>query len=356
MRNLFRSVYQKLFPEPVRRLRHDIRANCVALYQIVTNAVFDTYRHAKFSSSFKKTRSRTNERSLLTFYYHKLEKGLALPSPRAGFGARMVVLEFLPLLKSYIEKFGPDETVATSLKALEAWVTFHDLHPSKAIEAVEEVKAFLDAGPTTAQEILGGVIAIDGMELKSRWQMDFARFAAARHSIRVFSDKPVDRLSIHQAVSIAQRAPSVCNRQAWGVYALTDSASIRDALALQSGNAGFGDQIPCLLLVTCDTAEMIFTAERNQIWIDGGLFSMALIYALQSIGMATCCLNLCVSWATEKKIARFYKMRDSERPVMMIAVGHIPDRLFVANSMRKPLEAVLTWADEALAAVDPSRG
>jgi nitroreductase len=194
-------------------------------------------------------------------------------------------------------------------------------------------------------DVAGGVIEIRADHLKARWTIDFADFAAARHSVRVFSDKSVDRQDIQRAVVTAQRAPSVCNRQSWRVYALNDRGSIKQALAFQNGNTGFGDQIPCLLLVTGDTSTMIFTYERNQIWIDGGLFSMALLYALQSLGLATCCLNLCMPWSVEAKLARFYKLPDSERPIMMIAVGHLPDRLLVANSQRQPIDSVLTWAD-----------
>jgi nitroreductase len=341
---MLRSLYSML-PEPLRRLRHDIRTNCISLYWIVTNAVYDTVKYAKFSLSFKKRPSRVNEAALLTFYYHKIEKGLALPRPKVGFGASWIVPDFLPLLRSYTAKFGLDETVETSHKALEAYLSFHERNRAEAAGIVDAVEAYLRMAPAAREQASGGVIDIEAKLLKSRWTIDFDDFAAARHSVRVFSDKPVDPKDIERAVSTAQRAPSVCNRQAWRVYALTDSAAIRRALAFQNGHAGFGDQIPCLLLVTCDTSAMIFTYERNQVWIDGGLFSMALVYALQSRGLATCCLNLSIPWTVEKKLAACYKLSSSERPIMMIAVGHLPDRLLVANSQRKPLNSVLTWAD-----------
>jgi nitroreductase len=90
---------------------------------------------------------------------------------------------------------------------------------------------------------------------------------------------------------------------------------------------------------------MLFNYERNQLWIDGGLFSMALLYALQSLGLASCCLNLCIPWTVEKKLAKIYRLPASERPIMMIAVGYLPDSVLVAHSQRKPLNTVLTWSD-----------
>jgi nitroreductase len=341
---MFSSVY-KLLPESLRRLRRDLSLNLVSLYWIVSNALFDTARYAKFSRSLRKSRSRANEAALITFYYHKIEKGLSLPRPKLGFGASWITPAFLPLLRSYLSRYGQDELTGTSQRALESYVLFHAAADLEASGTAQEVKAYLSSIPGLVPDVAGGVIEIRADLLKPRWTADFADFAAARHSVRVFSDKPVDRKDVQRAVVIAQRAPSVCNRQSWRVYALTNNSSIKKALSFQNGNAGFGDRIPCLLLVTGDTSAMIFTYERNQIWIDGGLFSMALVYALQSLGLATCCLNLCIPWPVEKKLAGFYRLPGSERPIMMIAVGHLPDRLLVANSQRKPVDSVLTWAD-----------
>ena len=348
MKSIARSLYRQI-PEPLRSLRREIRDNIVSCYWLLSNACFDTLKYAKFSLSLKKSRSRSNEAALLTFYYHKIEKGLALPQPKPGFGSSWIAPDFLPLLKSYVDRFGPDKIVAVSLKALESYVAYHDTRREDSFGTVDAVRKFLAAAPPAQHCVGGGTIELDGRQLRSLWGINFHEFAASRHSIRIFSSEPVDREVIARAVATAQTAPSVCNRQAWHVYALADSVSIRKALEFQNGNAGFGQQIPCLLLVTCDTSAMIFTYERNQIWIDGGLFSMALIYALQSHGLATCCLNLSIPWTVERELGAFYRLKASERPIMMIAVGHPPDRFRVANSQRNPLSTVLTWGDKPAA-------
>lgn len=345
---MLRSLYQKL-PEPVRRFRHAVRANCVTLFWLITNAAFDTWKYARFSSSLKKATSQTNDQALLTFYYHKIEKGLALPSPKRGFGASWITSGFLPLLKSYTHAYGVDDLVVTCRKALKAYLAFSAAsYPEVSHSTIKAVQRYLDESPSISGDCSGGVKEVDAKVLEASWGMDFNRFASARHSVRVFAPDVVSHELIEQAVSIAQKAPSVCNRQAWRVYGLTDPEAIRSALTCQNGNAGFGDQIPCLLLVTCDTSVMLFNYERNQIWIDGGLFSMALVYALQSVGLASCCLNLCIPWTVEKRLATLYKLPASERPIMMIAAGHLPERLFVAHSQRKALSAVLAWSDQTV--------
>ena len=348
------SLYRKL-PEPIRRFRHDVRANCVAIFWLVTNAAFDTWKYARFSRSFKKAASRGNDEALLTFYYHRIEKGLALPSPRRGFGSSWIRADFLPLLESYTRLHGVDEIVATCRKVLEAYLSFHAAGcPLSAEATFASVREYLQDSPSTSGSCSGGVKEVDAKELEASWEMDFSRFASARYSVRVFAPKAVRHELIERAVSIAQKAPSVCNRQAWRVYGLTHPEAIRSALTCQNGNSGFGDQIPCLLLVTCDTSAMLFNYERNQIWIDGGLFSMALLYALQSVGLASCCLNLCIPWTVEKRLGRLYRLPLNERPIMMIAAGHLPERLIVAHSQRKALSAVMAWSDQTVISASPA--
>ena len=84
------------------------------------------------------------------------------------------------------------------------------------------------------------------------------------------------------------KSPSACNRQAWHVYH-SDSDEVKLAvLKEQSGNKGFGDKIPNLLIVASDLKAFMPAEERYQHWIDGGMFSMSLVYAFHSLGVASC--------------------------------------------------------------------
>lgn len=251
------------------------------------------------------------------------------------------------MLASYTRRYGCDHVTGTCQEALQAYVRFHEKFPETAKEAVVvAVRGALCEIQKVASRNGGGTIDVEAETLRKLWSIDFEQFAGARHSVRNFSPEPIDKTLIERAVSIAQKAPSVCNRQGWHVYALTDRDAIRRALVFQNGNAGFRECIPCLLLITGDNSTMLFTHERNQIWVDAGLFSMALVYALQSLGLASCCLNLSVPFNVEKKLGELYRVPRNERVVMMIAVGHIPDRLLVAYSERNPVSSVLTWADK----------
>ncbi|MCF3648455.1 nitroreductase family protein [Synoicihabitans lomoniglobus] len=300
---------------------------------------------AKFSCSLRKPVSQSNQRALLTFYYHKVEKGLALPSPRKEFGALWITGNFLPLLGSYVKDFKIDEVVASSCRALQAYIDIHSRDfegESVVLDAIEHALQRVNYSEVEAE---GGTRAILASSIASASQIDFEAFALARHSIRNFAQRDVERQVVERAVSIARTAPSVCNRQPWRVYGLTDKTKIRSALKFQNGNKGFGEDIRCLLLVTGDLSAMISQHERNEIYIDGGLFSMNLIYALQALGLGTCCLNLCLPYTQEKRLARFYNCPPQLRVIMMIAVGHLPDSLVVACSHKRAVSDLFDWCD-----------
>ena len=328
----------------LQKIKYKIRYNTVCLYFILANMTFDMVRFARFSSSFKKNRSPNNLRAWLSVYYHKIEKGLALPFPKVGFGKDWIIPDFLPLLEQYYNQNGVDSVVLSCKGALETYIT---LHNNKKIPSsdptIVAINRSLEILKNYGLKSAGGVIPISSNEIINIWQMDFKRFALSRHSIRSFRDKSVDKSLIEDAVNIAKYAPSVCNRQPWHIYAIDDKKKIKEVLKYQTGNNGFGHTIPCLLLITGDLSSMLWHYERNQIWVDSGIFSMCLVFALQSLGLGTCMLNLCRPYTIERKLAAICNIPKSERTVLMIAVGHLPDELNVACSQRKHLSSVLTW-------------
>ncbi|MCY1415275.1 5,6-dimethylbenzimidazole synthase [compost metagenome] len=163
----------------------------------------------------------------------------------------------------------------------------------------------------------------------------FNKFVRCRYSVRNFSHEPVSDDLIFTAIETATFAPSVCNRQSWQVHYYSEKTTIHNILQHQNGNAGFTDTIDKLLIITGDTRA--FTeSESNQIFIDGGLFSMNLILALHSAGLGSCALNTSYSYLKEFKVKKVAKIPNNERLIMMLAVGNIKPNFQVAASPRKP--------------------
>lgn len=270
--------------------------------------------------------------------YHRIEKGLALKAPRPGFGADAIAL-LIDDLRDYRARYGHDHAVERGLQTLEEYRAFN----ADAGRAVPEVSEFLQ-GYADRERVLpseGGTIEVTRAAIHAAATLPIDAFFQSRYSVRQFSAEPVADDLIAHAVQLAQKSPSVCNRQAGRVYVATGKTRIAELLAYQNGNRGFGDQADKLLVVTASLDCFLTVGERYQCWIDGGLFAMSLIYALHALGLGSCCLN----WSVEPGADRTFKaaagIPDDQAIIMLLAVGHLPERLRVATSARRPLDEVL---------------
>jgi len=115
----------------------------------------------------------------------------------------------------------------------------------------------------------------------------------------------------------------------------------QQALDWQPGNKGFGHLASRGLIVTADLQSFSGTGERNQPFVDGGMFAMSLLYALHALGLGACPLAWSMRPAQDREMRKALGIPDSEAVIMMISVGHLPDSLQVAKSHRMPIEHVL---------------
>ena len=107
------------------------------------------------------------------------------------------------------------------------------------------------------------------------------------------------------------------------------------------GSRGFGECIDVVLVMTSDRRAFTTVGERNQCWVDSGMFAMSVIYALHSLGLGTCCLNWSLTSDRDQQARQVFSIDDSEAISMIIAVGHIPETLKVAASPRLPVAEVM---------------
>jgi len=328
-------------PARARRIAKARIKRSAYVRSLALDCAYDFRRFLRNSAIQGTPASRERLRSRINVDYHKIEKGLSIESTRVGFGADGVrrLLRYLP---EYERLYGVDDVWNVALTNLFAYYEFNrknGLDDTKLYRKLVRLMAV--AGTYGGETGPGGIRATSRDEIQRAAKRDLTDFFASRHSIRNFAPGEVDPELVRSAVRMAQRAPSVCNRQSAKVYVLRDEEEKRQALALQGGNRGFGDQADVVMIVTSDVTHFVSPGERNQCWIDGGLFAMSLVYALHSLGLGTCCLN----WAKRRHVDRELKaatgIPESEAVIMMLAVGRLPDSLHVAQSPRKRLEEVL---------------
>lgn len=278
----------------------------------------DRRRYRRYASSGDAVWSGMSQRQIeaqLTKDYHRVEKGMALPSPKRPFGTD--VQNRLDQLLASLPDDGSTPAYASAARdaqsALRAW----------------NGGAPIDDGVAPLAQAPGAPNLSEP-----------SAFFASRHSVRHFADRIPARDSIDNATRLAMASPSVCNRQPWIVryYA---GAEVPSILAHQNGNRGFRENVPAIAVISVDLALFGGAIERNQAWIEGGIFASSLMWAFHSLGLASCMLNLSMTTPSADALRRATGMQDQEVPIMMIAIGYAAEGHRRARSARRnPLEVV----------------
>ncbi|HHC30227.1 MAG TPA: nitroreductase family protein [Rhodobacterales bacterium] len=201
----------------------------------------------------------------------------------------------------------------------------------------------------------------------------FYELMKKRHSVRAFSPRPVAREVIEAAVATAGRAPSGANHQPWFFAAISDpalKARIRaeaeeEEKRFYDGAAG-DEWLKALEPLGTDAAKphleeapwlIVVFAQRWGMWDDGTKFKN--YYVTESVGIATGFLIAALHEAglsclthtpnPMKFLNKTLSRPDSEKPVMILAVGHAAKEATVpaVAKLKKPLRDILEVFDDS---------
>jgi nitroreductase len=269
---------------------------------------------------------------------HAIEKGLSLAQMRPLFGQQKI-RAVMQMARTY-GLASSDLPIRMTIGALATYVGTHRTlgHDDPFLD---EVDAFIAEQCAVSSELGDGGLRQypAGVPIPD----SPAELLLSRFSCRIYDTEPLSHALVWQIVQTAQCAPSQCNRQATQVYYFDDRTKVRALLKLQGGSAGFQDEVPGLFVITFDLAAWGGAQQRNQGYVDGGLFSMTMMLAAHALGLVTCPLNLAVSHKTERRIKALAEIPDDQRLVMMMAIGKAPDgAVRAAASPRRPVDEVLT--------------
>lgn len=334
----FKKMVWKLTPDFV----HGWIRRAYFIARLAPNCFYDFRRYLNYSGMNRSLQYRGEQAARIVMAYHQIEKGLSFEHPRPGFG-REVVERVLAAVMPFVERHGFVPPATTAIGVLERYVEFNDktgvdvgwLRPR--LDALRQ-RALRASGDACNE---GGVVALTRAGIAASCKEGFPGFFSSRYSVRHFTGEAIPEEHIVSAVRLAQKTPSVCNRQAWRVHVYSGAREKSDLLALQAGSRGFGEKASLVLVVTCDLSFFVDPGERFQSWIDGGMFSMSLCLAFHDLGYGSCCLNWSKERSDDRKLHAMTGIPVQEQVIMMIAVGSLPDTFNVAYSARRPLEDVL---------------
>jgi len=300
---------------------------------------YDAERFLKYSNAFYQFDNSEKLIGVIVAEYHVIEKGLTMPEPRLGFG-----FEIMKALIKHCNLYSTQICDSNSE---------HFFH---AISVIAEYKLFHDNNNFPLDEALFRSIddilskfgkAIPSMQISMTKEYyfkniysSFEDFSNSRHSLRNFSGS-VELLLIEQAVKLAQNAPSACNRQPSRVYIIQNKNLINQILAIQNGNRGFGHLADKLIILTAELGGYLSLRERNDVYINGGIYAMNLLYALHYYQIGACSLNWCSMPDQDIELRKICDIKPSENILLMIACGRVPGKFQLTVSHRNSYKNIL---------------
>ncbi len=310
----------------------------IGLYKNETTKKMNAYleRYNKYAFSDTKCSTKKQYEAVITRWYHTIEKGLSYENYRAGFG-RDNIEKMLKLMEDY-SAAGFDTSAffyETALSCLD-----HYVEKNKQYNHVDENLNIRIAKLPGKKNGAGGTIEIRKPDPAETARLNFEELLKERHSIRHFTEEPVDIEVLKKAIRLAQYTPSACNRQGWKTRIIADKSVISAVLENQAGNRGFGQEIDKLLLVTCDINCFNKSRELFQAYIDGGMYATNLINALYYENIGSIPLSASLGNAQEANVRKILGLSDSEVLIVYIGVGSYPEKCLTARSERLPEKEV----------------
>lgn len=274
--------------------------------------------------------------------YHVLEKGLTMPNRHLAFG-KDHVRALMRLISSFTLRFGTEN--AQVRHAIGVIREYYDLHLASNYNFNEdglywktlcEFIAYHSDIKSSSQKHMVR------REFYAAAEASFPSFARSRHCVRNYTAAAISMQRIRDAVELASTTPSACNRQYCKVHCISDAKTKERLLEIQGGNRGFGHLADKVLVLTASLEGVFSSEERNDVFVNGGMFLMNLCYALHYFKIAHCILT----WAKNiecDKCARALigaNLKEHETIIALLSCGEAPDEFDLAASPRKPLKEV----------------
>jgi len=171
---------------------------------------------------------------------------------------------------------------------------------------------------------------------------EFMKLCIQRRSIRWYEDKEIPLDLVKKALEAGLTAPSACNRQAFRFIIVQDPEKLSHTKRLPMGTDTFAHNIKLMVIIVGDLSAYFDERDRHLIYIDGGLASMNIMMALETLGLASCPINWPDIDEREMKIAEEYELKAHERCVMLMSIGYPLPKGGIPFSAKKGVEKTIT--------------
>jgi len=319
-----------------KKIRPYVR-NVYRIFKSIFGFIYDLQRMLKYGGWRENMKDPEQRNYYNVMVYHSLEKSLSykVRNKNSGWTNAYEILDLLHIANKY-QNIGYHDKA--SKKVLEAFISLPENRDDPRVPQIRNSLKVINFNSTSEH----GAMDYTLLDYKKGILDNPESFFYSRYSLREFKDEIIKDDIILRAVELSMKTPSVCNRQAWHIYHTSDDEIKKTILQLQNGNKPFGDKIPNLLIISTDLKAFFSAEEHYQHWIDGGLLSMSLMYALHSLGIATCPLNWCQAPKNDKALRKAIDIKPNHTITMLLALGYPDENNKVCVSARRPIEEVFT--------------
>lgn len=273
---------------------------------------------------------------------HALEKGMSIGNARYGFG-KPKALSLIADLQHYIDLGGDHRFAEESCSVLTRYIEYNEQGGTDMTDVAGPLKDLMDAN-SLHDSGQGGIYWLQKDENRRQAGMPFDVFSQSRFSVRDFGTEPINKEDIAKALKLCERTPTACNRQSQRVHVFLDREKAQKLLSMQRGCNGFYPDMQGVILVSTDLGSYSFQ-EINQMYVDGGLYAMNLMYALHFYDIANIPLTMAHKAMVIKQIKREMNLPKNEQPVLLIGIGSYKKQWKVAQSNRKDWREYTKWEE-----------
>jgi len=249
---------------------------------------------------------------------HRIEKGLIIPNRKSSFANRYI-LETVKAFEKEFKKPGHDpELIEWARDVLSLF--FKEVNPEGQIAEAFELFKSLSSSEHMIRRVPHRRTTPSAV-------VDFEAFMGLckqRVSTRIYKEKPVPDALLERAFKAALFSPSACNRQPFEFLVYQNPETIDRLVSLPPGITGFEKNIPALVFLIGDLSAYFDERDRHLIYIDGGLVSMSLMLALETLGLSSCVLNWPDVEERESMLENELKLPKHKRCILVMTIGY-PD-------------------------------
>jgi nitroreductase len=138
-----------------------------------------------------------------------------------------------------------------------------------------------------------------------------------RQSVRVYSDRPVEKEKIVQLLESARIAPSAGNRQEWRFVVVTDESK-RKKLARAAAGQTFVGEAPCVFVCCAETDEHRMRCGQLCYPIDVAIAIDHITLRAVELGLGTCWIGA----FHEDEVRNLLRIPEEIRVVELLTVGY----------------------------------